>query len=879
MPLWVTLSRLTDLVLRRRRDARLDEEIATHLALLRADFERRGLPPADAALAARRSFGGVDQVKAHYRDRRGWPALASLAADIRFAARHLARDYAFSVTLLSVLTLGIGVSHMFFTLTYAHTLRGLPMPDVDRVHAVWTVSPTGTDGGLSYPDVLDLQAAGGPFELLAGYAPAPVTLADDERTAERFDGVFTSAAGFAIPRITAVAGRLLSTADDRPGAALAVVLTERVWRVRYQGNLAVIGRAVRINGAPGTIVGIVSDTSGFPSAAAVFLPLTAMPGLDMEGRDVRTLRVFARLAASRTAGDAANAMASATASLGGLAPSATPVVRFVTAPINTRFFGGRLQGWLPFITAGLIVVAVASANAGNLLMARARARAREVAIRVSIGAAAGRIVRQLFVESLVVALVAAAAGLALSRAGVAFYRSLIPENAFPYWFDYSIDATVIMALSLVTLATVTVFAVAPALVAARTPVIAVLKDGGRSDTGRRGARLGGTVFLAVQVGLALVLVAQVGVAALTPRERLATDDVLEDRQVLTGTLTLPPVPYDTAERRREFYTHLAERLRRSGAVVATSFASGIPMEGAPDAALEIAGRTPPGEQPRVTTLDVSPDYFTLLGVGTIRGRGFSARDGTTGDRVAIVNERLVAQHFAGRDPIGQRIALHARGAAATATWATVIGVVPDVRQRDGRPGAVAMAYSPLAASAPATVALFVRTTADGAALASEIRDAVHDVDAGLPLYRMRTLATATRDATWVGRMSAMLANMVCLSAFALAVFGLFAVVSHRTLLRRREIGLRMAMGADGRRVARDVVGSVAGALAAGLFLGLLGVAAWNRAFAPPGPGSGTPSVAAIGVLTMALAVAALLGCAAPAWRAVRTSPADALRRE
>lgn len=876
MPTW--FSRLLDVVLRRRRDARLDEEIATHLEALRADHERRGLSPGEAALAARRSFGGIDQTKAHVRDARGWPWLVSMAQDVRFALRYLTRDRAFSATLLSVLALGIGVSHLFFTLTYAHTMRGLPMPDVERVHAVWTIAPNGTEAGVSYPDVQDLQAAD-PFERVAAYAPAPVTVADDERAAERFDGVFTTADGFAIPRIAAVAGRVLTTADDRPGAPLAVVLTERVWRVRYQGDGDVIGRDVRIDGSPGTIVGVVSDASGFPSAAAVFLPLAAMPGLQTTTRDARSLRVFARLAASRTANDATNALLAVTASLAEAAPAETAAVRFVTAPINTRFFGGRILGWLPFITAGLIVVAVASANGGNLLMARARTRAREVAIRVSIGAAPGRIVRQLLVESVVVAVIAAACGLGLSRAGVVFYRSLIPDNAFPYWFDYSIDSTVIVALWMVTLATVTVFAIAPALVAARTPVVAVLKDGGRADTGRRGARLGSTAFLAVQVGLALVLVAQVGVAALTPRERLATDAVLDDRRVLTATLTLPTEPYGTVDRRRTVQARLMDRIRRSGAVVAAAFASGIPVEGSPEVGLEIQGQANSGDPARVFALDVSPDYFKVLGLGMVAGRGFGDRDGVTGDPVVVVNERLVALHFRDVAPLGRRIALRARGATGPCVWATVVGVVPDVRHREGRPAAVPIVYSPFAAAAPATAVLLVRTAADGAALTGAVRGAVRDVDANLPLYRVRTLATATRDATWVARMSAMLANMVCLSAFALSVFGLFAVASHRTLLRRREIGLRMAMGADAWRVGRLVVGNVAGAVGAGLALGLLGVLAWNRAFAPPAATGLSGPVGSVAAVVLALTATVLLGCVIPTWQTVRTVPAEALRRE
>jgi predicted permease len=874
----IWMSRLLDLVLSRRRDARLDEEIAGHMAALRADFERQGRSPADAELAARRAFGSVDQVKAHVRDTRGWPWLDAVTQDVRFAVRHLSRDRAFSVPLIAVLALGIGVSHMFFTLTYGTTMRGLPMPDVDRVHAVWTVTSSGSEGGLSFPEFEQLREATGAFERLAAYATAPVTLGDRDRAPDRFDGVFATAAAFDVARVTAVTGRVLSDEDDSPSAPLAVVLTERASHARYGSDSSVVGRDVRVNGVAATIVGVVKDKSGFPSTAAVFVPLKAMPGLQTAKRDARSLRVFARLADRRTSIDATNELTSAAASFASAFPADTVGVRFLTAPINTRFFGGRVQGWLPFITAGLIVVAVASLNAGNLLLAGARARAREVAIRASMGAARWRIARQLLVESVVVAGIAGLLGFALSRAGVGFYRSRIPDGAFPYWFDYTVDSTVFAALWAMTCATLVVFAVGPAFAASRTSVVTVLKDGGRADTGLRGSRMGGTLFLAVQVGLALVLVAQVGTAALTPGERLSTDGLLEDRQVATASVTLPQTPYGSPERRREIQRQFVDRLRTSGAVAGVALASGIPLDSSPELPLSVEGRPDTPDRPRVFSLNVSADYFAVLDVGVTRGRAFTSRDGVDGDPVVIVNERLVSLHFADADPIGRRIALTATGDTAPSAWATVVGVVPDIRHRPGHPAAVPIVYAPLTSSAPATFALLVRGTTDVAAVTSDIRATLRTLDADVPLYRTRSLAAAAHEAGWLNRMSATLANTVCLSTFVLAVFGLFAVVSHRTLLRRREIGLRMAMGGHGSHIASLVVGSVAGALAAGLVLGMLGVVAWERAFAPPA-GVYALRVPSILAVVVGLIATVLLGCAWPTWRTARMTPADALRRE
>jgi hypothetical protein len=386
------------------------------------------------------------------------------------------------------------------------------------------------------------------------------------------------------------------------------------------------------------------------------------------------------------------------------------------------------------------------------------------------------------------------------------------------------------------------------------------------------------VFLAVQLGLAVVLVAQVGVATMTRNDPLPTDTLLDDRRVLTGTIALPSTSYATAEARRAFHARLAERLRAIPGLVDVAFASGVPVEGSPEQTLVIDGRPDESAAPRAFGLDIGPGYFGLLGAALVRGRDLTDRDGFSGERVVVINERLAALHFPGEDPIGQRVALRARTVAGPDAWATIVGIAPDIRHRDGAPGAVPIVYAPLAASAPATAVLFARRSTD-VPMADDVREALREIDAAVPLYRVRTLATATRDATWVARMSATLASTVTLAAFALATFGLFAVVSHRTTLRHREIGLRMALGASHVRIVQLVLGSVRSALAAGLLLGGLGVAAWNRAFAAPTADGFASQPLTVAAVVGALAATAILGCLVPTWRVVRLRPADVLRRE
>ena len=431
--LWTAWLRLIDPWRRRTRDARLAEELHDHLARLRADFEARGLSPADADLEARRAFGGVDQVTVRYRDQRGWPAFDALAQDLRFAGRYLLRDRAFAMPVVLVLALGIGVGHMFLTLTYAHVLRGLPIEDAERVLSVTTVDVGGAERGVSYRDFVDLRTAQRTFADLAAYAQAPITLGDEGEVPDRVDGAFTTASGFTMTGVRPRLGRGFATDDERPGAPPTVVLAERVWRSRYHSDAGLVGREVLVNGTAATVIGIVSDRSGFPSGAGAFLPLAALPGVADAAREARNLRVFGRLTARASAADASAELDALASELARQFPATNDGVRVVVDTINYRLLGGSgtVRGFLPFITAGLIVLAVASTNAGNLLLVGAAGRAREVAVRTALGASRRRIVRQLLVESLLLVMLATAIGLVLSRAGVGIYRQWIPNGVLP----------------------------------------------------------------------------------------------------------------------------------------------------------------------------------------------------------------------------------------------------------------------------------------------------------------------------------------------------------------------------------------------------------------------------------------------------------------
>ena len=424
--------------------------------------------------------------------------------------------------------------------------------------------------------------------------------------------------------------------------------------------------------------------------------------------------MFGRLAAAATPADATAELEAIAGSLSRQFPATNEGVRFLADPINYRLLGGAatVRGWLPFITAGLIVLAVASTNAANLLLVGAAGRAREVAVRTALGASRLRIARQLLVESLLMAGLAAAIGLALSRAGVGLYRQWIPDGILPYWFDYSLNPSLVVALAALALVTAVVFAVLPALHGSRTTVVDVLKDGGRADTGRRATRVGGSAFLGLQLGLAIVLVAQVGISTLTSNQRLPSDARLDDPRVLTGTVTLPAARYATPDARRQFATLLLERVRALPGVVDVALASHGPVGGTFERRLTIEGRPVDGApaDSTVPVVEVSPGYFATLDVGRVLGRDFGLASDVEDETAVLVNERFATLHFPGEDPLGQRLALAGPADQGPPQWRHVVGVVPDLRQRPSQAGAVPIVYAPLLAASPVNATLYVRGT-------------------------------------------------------------------------------------------------------------------------------------------------------------------------
>lgn len=874
----VLLSRLLDPFRRRTRDARLDDELQAHLDLLADDYIARGMPPAEARRAARRALGNVDHIRADYRDQRGLPAIDAFAQDVRFALRQMARHPGFTVPIVLVLGLGIGVNNMFFTIVYAHTMRGLPIADVGRLLSIGAIDDRTPTRALSYPDFDELRQRATTFAGLAAFTTAPVVVVDEAHAPERVEAAFVSAEAFDVIGVRPVLGRTFTPADERRGAAAVVVLGSGLWRSRYGAAPEIAGRLVDVDGTRATVVGVVPERSGFPSTAGIWLPLSQHADFVAWPRTARTLSVFGRVRDHLTIADAQAEIGAIVETLAREHADAHPALRAHVTPINEQYLGSpRHPAWLAFMAAGCLIVLISCANVANLLLARSAHRAREIAIRASLGAGRARIVRQLLVEAAVLAGLGGVAGLGVATASVRVFSSAIPEHVLPYWFDYSFDARVIAALAMVSAATVCVFALLPALHASRTDVNHVLKEG-LSGPGSRGGRWS-TIVLAGELALAVVLLAHVAAGMRTAAPEPPAERALDATGIVTATITLPPARYRTPDERDAFFDRLRERL---GGVPDTtaSLTSALPLMGGQPRELALAGRPAASsdEVRTVTTVFVAPQYFATLGVPLVSGRELEAGDGTPGQHHAVVNERFVAELLDGDAPIGQAVALRRPGSHGEPEWFTIVGVAPAIRQRPGQPPG-AVVYLPYRTAPAPDASLVVRSTLETSALVTLLTAEVQALDSHLPLYQVRTMAQVLRDADWNARLSNRLILFITAIAVALATAGMFSVAAYGVSTRTREIGLRIALGARSLDVVRLVARRAAVQVALGFAAGLAFTRVWEWTFPSGLPDVRTTDPQSLAIVAAILIVMMLVAGIVPARRAARLDPLVAIRQD
>ena len=814
--------------------------------------------------------------------------------DLRFAGRLLVKDKWFSLVAAVALALGIGVNATVFTFVNAVLIRGLPIADPDRTMAIDSFNRVRNNGlGVSYLDYRDWKDNTRTFDAFGAYNGTIANLSDEGQPPERYNGSHVTANTFSVLGMRPVIGRDFVPDDDRVGAPSVALIGHTVWVNRYGSNPGVIGRTVRINDNPTTVIGVMAEGVRFPFNTDVWLPLSQITGLEQQKRNTRPLQVFGHLAPGVTRAQAQSELINISRKLEAENPDTNKDIQARVRTFNEQQNGGPIRVvFLSLMGAVAFVLLIACANVANLLLSRATNRAREISVRVSLGASRWRVVRQLLMESVLLSVIAGIGGLGIAMIGIRLFDRATADVGRPYWIQFTMDGTVFAFFAVICLGTGIIFGLAPALHATKVDVNEVLKEGGRSGSaGVRARRWTGALMVAELV-LTVVLLAGAGFMMRNFVTMYRLDLGIDTSKLLTTNLALPDRKYPSLEQRLAFYERLQERLKANPKIESVTVTSNTPLSGGFLRRLTIDGKPlDQGQQaPNVTMLTIDPRYFKTLGLPLTRGRDLTDEDGMTGREAAVVNQRFADLHFKGEDPIGRRIKLDIdlqggappQGGIPVSLTATIVGIVPNVRQRDFQlPDPDPVAYLPFRTDPRGFMNLIVRSAGDPNDMTPILREEVRAVDADLPLFGIRTMDDALAQARWPFRIFGSMFAIFAVIALTLSAVGLYAVTAYAVSQRTQEIGVRMALGAQSNEVAWLFLRRSLIQLAIGLGLGMIGAFGVGMLFSQTQlliqNQAGDPIT--IGGISLLLAVVAGIACFVPARRATRMDPLVALRRD
>ena len=811
----------------------------------------------------------------------------ALWSDITHGCRLLLKDRGFTLAAVLTLSLGIAVNMVVFTLVNGALLRDLPFEHPDRIVELRVFHrdrPQAPTDGASYLDVQDWRAAVTTFDGLGAASEQTMNVSDESHPAERFEGAFVSANAFALVGVPPILGRDFRADDDRPGATPVVMLGEDLWRSRYASDPNIVGRAIRVNGAPSVVIGVMPDGFGFPVTAEMWQPLAMLAAEDRNDRNGRFLFAFGRLRPGITidqaTADLGRVMASLAARHADTNRQTEPRISLyrvgVGGPIRALF--AALLGAVTF------VLLIACANVANLLLARAAGRSREVTVRMSMGASRWRIVRQLLVESLLLAAIAGVCGLGLSVIGVRVFWANAVDSHPPYWLRFPLDIRVFLYLAAVCLGTSVLFGLLPALQTARTSLVEVLNDSGRAATGGRQGRRWSSALIVGQVALTLVLLsgAMAVVQSIVSLSRVEAG--VDTSRLLRMRIDLPSSSYATPEQRIALYRRLEERLAARGRMQA-ALANVPPLSGGRLRDIEVSGQPAGSARAQATQVTIGAQYFATIGTRPLRGREFGAGEGEAGRGAAIVNERFASMFFPGTGAIGQRILIAdpvGRGDQRRAgEWMTIVGVAQNVRQRTTAQNLEfdPVVYVPYASDVVWNMNVLVRTDGDLAAAAAGLRADVAAIDPDLPLFDVRTVDDLLYFQRWGQRVFGTMFGLVAALALVMAALGLYAVTAYSVAQRTREFGVRVALGASTVHVAWLVARQTSLQVLIGVALGTTGAVAVSGLLPAilSASRAGDPAFLVM-VILFVIGVAAA-ACLVPTRRAIKVDPVAALRND
>jgi putative ABC transport system permease protein len=825
--------------------------------------------------------------------------LGDLRQDLRHAARTLSEQRVFGGAALLILALGIGANSAMFALVDAILLRPLPFPAPGSLAMIWESTAEAPRDRVSPLNLRDWRERSRTFETMAGYIPnvGGMVMAGADGSAETVPRQWVSSGVFDVLGVRPVVGRTFRPEDDRRGTGV-VVLAEDFWRTRFAADPGIVGRDLRLDGEPFTVVGVVPREAQLIGRSSLWaLAADAFPatGGAPEMRGAHFARAIGRLRPGVALPAAAGDLAGVAAALAREHPATNRGRGVTVEPLHDAVVGRelRLTSILFLGVVGLVLL-LCSANVANLLLTRATVRRRELALRSALGASRSRLVRQLLTESLLLAVAGGALGVVVGRAILAVAPSFVPPDLLPAGVALAFDARVLAFCAATALAVGFLFGLAPAWQATDLTLAPALAAGsrivagraGRAGRGGRGGRTRGGLVVG-QVATAVVLLFAAGLLLRTLANLATVDRGYRAESVLTMTVDALDDRHDGEDGLLRFYEAIEREVRSLSGVGGVAWASTLPMgtsyEG--QSYFEIVG-DPPVEESRRPAADyqvVSAAYFATLDLPVVQGRGFDARDRRDGVQVCLVNEAFVRGHLRGRSPLGARIAIRPTGAPEAAPVVReIVGVARQVKGRPDETEDLLQIYVPLTQDTPGDIFLVVRPESGPAGvLARPVQAAIGGVDreqlAGV--RNVMTLSDVAAEATARHRFRAALVVTFAVLALALSMAGVFGVLAYTVEQRVRDFGVRRALGATTGDVLRLVAGSAARLVATGMVLGLGLALALGRLLGTLLFGVQTLDVPTFAAVAVVLALTAAVAIAEPALRAARVDPAEALRAE
>jgi putative ABC transport system permease protein len=750
--------------------------------------------------------------------------------DVRYAARTLRFNLAFTAVATTCLALAIGVNTMIFSVVEGVLVQPLPFADPDRLVQLNESSPARGIGraGPSYANLRDWRDRSRSFSTIAGVSQRSFALAD-HGDPERYDGAAISWDLFHALGVAPAVGRTLVPDDDRRGAEPVILLSDEVWRGRYGGDRAVVGRAVLVNGRPHTIVGVMPPNFEFPLNQKVWVPLA--PLAEDEPRDRRGLMAIGRLAPGRSLDGAQEELKAVVAGLAREYPAMNDRWTAVVRPMKDAFVDA--DTYLILMTmmgATTLVLVIACANVANLMLARAAARRREISIRAAIGAGGGRIARQLLTEAIMLAMLAVPPGVAIAYVGNELMRRAIPPDDIPYLIHWEINLNVLLYTVGLAALTGILFGLAPALQTRRLNLQSALKEGGRG-TGGVGprARLRSALVIC-EIALALILL--VG-ASLFVRSFLNMRDAptgFEIDRLMTLRLYMTGEAYVQEEVRARRGNEIVQRIESVAGVQAAFASNWVPLSGGGGGGrMLIEGRKwPDGEEPFIGFTAVTSHFLKTLNVAVTRGRDFTDAEGEARRPVAIINASMAARFWPGEDSIGRQFWIQD---PLIPDVFTIIGVIGDVRhfEVDPEEEQLAQAYVPYPYAATPNTGVTIRVAAgDPSAVTAAVREEIRRLDPNVPLFAIRSMTEVKRLGSWQFALFGWLFSVFGAVALLLAITGVYGLLAYAVSQRTQEIGVRVALGAARRDVIGLIVRQGLTLAVTGIGIGLIGSLAVTR---------------------------------------------------